>query len=85
MSDDWTYGKFKEMTCMECATEMMIMPDRLLKPESKWRTPQYLEPGILVTLQLAEVSGSPVTVYLCTNYDCRAQAAILGDVGDEEE
>lgn len=74
-----------KMTCMECATEMQEMPDRLLKPESKWRTPQYLEPGILLTLQLAEGSGSPVTVYLCTNYDCRAQAVILGEAGDEEE
>jgi len=68
------------MICLECATEMQSMPNKHLKPESKWRTPQYLESGILLTIQIAEMSGSPVTVYLCTNFDCRAQAAVLGEV-----
>ncbi len=70
---------------MECATEMEKLPSKHLDPESEWRTPQYLESGILLTLQLAEASGSPVTVYLCTNFDCRAQAAILGEVKEAKE
>jgi len=84
-------GEDGYMICMECAQRMTKMANRLLKPESKWRTPQYLEPGILITLQIAEESGSSVTVYLCNNLECRAQAAILGEApsstyyGDEEE